>query len=218
MARGSMGHSSFPQSEYRKVQGGMATRYIPIGQKYANKAPANAKSVSRQTSGTSFSEMMKAISDAQFNNGINAGNTAAASIAGMGEQQVAGLQDNYAQQMALMAQMGGYEQGRINRDFDNQVNSVGASLAGTGLYNSTVQGNMAQGVERNRQESLGQLNASLLGQQLGATANLGNQVSAAQGQQQGLQNSLAQMLSGLYSQQASTLPTLSSQESNSWNK
>lgn len=211
-------HAAYPQSEYRMVAGNGVIRYIPYGNKTADEAPANARSVSKQTSETYFADLMKAISDKQFGKGIDAGNAAAAAIASRGDQQIADLRTNYADQMALMAQMGGYERGRINRDFDNQVASVGQNLAGTGLYNTTVQGNMVQGVNRNRAESLGQLEAALMQQQLGAQQNLGNQVAAAQDSQMGYQNQLANMLSGMYQSQATTLPTLSKQQSDSWSK
>lgn len=215
------GMSPLPKKAgYKRVSGNGVHRYMPDGtlQMSAGAAPWNAKSVSEQSSNTFFSDMMKAISDKQFGTGLDAGNQAASAIAQMGQNQVAGLQSNYGQQLAQMQQMGGYERGRINRDFDNQANSVGAALAGTGLYNSTVQGNMTQGVNRNRGEAMGQLEANLMNQQLGATQNLGNQVSVAQDSQMGYQSQLANMLSGMYQSQATTLPTLSQQSSNSWSK
>ena len=211
-------HAAYPQSEYRMISGNGITRYIPIGTKSANKAPANAKSVSAQSSNTTFSDQMKQISDQQFAGGIGAGNNLAGRMQQLAGTQVSDLRGNYAQQLALLNQLGGSERSRINRDFNAQANSVGSQLAGTGLYNSTVAGNMAQGVERNRSESLNQLQEMLMAQQLGGLQNLAQGVSSAQQNQMANQTDIGNMLSALYSSQAQTLPTLSASSSNSWSK
>ncbi len=76
---------------------------------------------------------------------------------------------------------------------------------------------MAQGVERNRQESLGALSEALRGQQLAALQGTGQQVSQAQGDDMQTQLALAQLLSGMYEQQGSYMPTLSESMSRSEN-
>jgi hypothetical protein len=133
----------------------------------------------------------------------------------LAENRTSGLSDNYAGQLSLLQGIGNAQRDRINRDFASQAGGVGAALAGTGLYNTTVQGNMAQGVERNRQEALGQLSEMLSQQQLGALQGSGQQISAAQGDEMSAQLALAQLLSGLYESQASFMPTLSQSSSQS---
>lgn len=205
---------------FRVVSGNGVSMYVPDGTRNASasSAPMNARSISEQQSRNFFSDQMKGISDKQFAAGIGAGERLSDRMRKLAGTQVADLRANYADQLALMNRLGGAERDRINRDFTNQANSIGSQLAGTGLYNSTVAGNMAQGVERNRSEALNQLQEMLIAQQLGGLQNLAQGVSAAQQNQMGNQTDIGQMLSALYSSQAQTLPTLSDQQSNSWSK
>ena len=76
---------------------------------------------------------------------------------------------------------------------------------------------MAQGVERNRQESLGALSGALRAQQLAALQGSGQQVSQAQGDDMQTTLALAQLLSGMYEAQGSYMPTLSESMSKSEN-
>ena len=172
-------------------------------------------SKSTSTSGTFFSPEMKALSDKYFGAASDSVTGFQGKLGELADNRTSGLTDNYAGQLALLQGIGNAQRDRINRDFAAQAGGVGAALAGTGLYNTTVQGNMAQGVERNRQEALGQLSESLAQQQLGALQGSGQQISAAHGDEMSAQLALAQLLSGLYESQASYLPTLSQSKSQS---
>tara|TARA_Y100000389_G_scaffold48812_2_gene44364 strand:- start:3511 stop:4134 length:624 start_codon:yes stop_codon:yes gene_type:complete len=172
---------------------------------------------STSTSRTYFAPEMKQLSEKYFDEGRGEVQSYADRLRSLSADRVGGIRSNYAEQLELLNRLGGTEQDRINRDFASQANSVGANLAGTGLYNTTVQGNMAQGVERNRQESLGALSEALRGQQLAALQGTGQQVSQAQGDDMQTQLALAQLLSGMYEQQGSYMPTLSESMSRSEN-
>lgn len=172
-------------------------------------------SMSESGSSTFFSPEMKKLSDKYFGAASDATESYQKKIDQLAANRTAGLSDNYAGQLALLQGIGDAQRDRINRDFAAQAGGVGAALAGTGLYNTTVQGNMAQGVERNRQEALNQLSESLAQQQLGALQGTGQQIAAAQGDEMSAQLALAQLLSGLYESQASFMPTLSQSKSKS---
>ncbi len=172
---------------------------------------------STSTSRTYFAPEMKQLSEKYFSEGRGEVQSYADRLRSLSSDRIGGIRSNYAEQLELLNRLGGTEQDRINRDFSAQANSVGANLAGTGLYNTTVQGNMAQGVERNRQESLGALSEALRGQQLAALQGTGQQVSQAQGDDMQTQLALAQLLSGMYEQQGSYMPTLSESMSRSEN-
>lgn len=174
-------------------------------------------SQSLSNSRTYFSPEMQKLSDKYFTEGRGEVQSYADRLRSLSQDRVGGIRSNYAGQLELLNRLGGTEQDRINRDFASQANSVGANLAGTGLYNTTVQGNMAQGVERNRQESLGALSEALRGQQLAALQGSGQQVSQAQGDDMQTTLALAQLLSGMYEKQGSFMPTLSESMSKSEN-
>ena len=108
------------------------------------------------------------------------------------------LGQGYDSALGLQALQGLYARSQINRDFDAQRNSVGSQLAGTGLYNSTVMGNMKQGVERERQ-------ASLLANEESVRKGLIDVLLSKLGSQQEVGLTAAD----LYGRKASTLPTYS---------
>lgn len=168
-------------------------------------------STSRSTQ--NFSEQMKNLSDKYFGQASGAATDYGAKMAETASRKESGIADNYAEQLALLQGIGDAQAARINRDFAAQAGSVGSQLAGTGLYNSTVQGNMQQGVERNRQEAMGALQEQLAQQQLAALQSKGQQTSQAQSEEMSSQLALAQLLSGLYGQQATYMPTLSDSSS-----
>lgn len=172
-------------------------------------------SKSTSSSNTFFSPEMKKLSEKYFGAAAESTQGYQDQLSQLAEKRTSGLSDNYAGQLSLLQGIGNAQRDRINRDFSAQAGGVGAALAGTGLYNTTVQGNMAQGVERNRQEALGQLSEMLSQQQLGALQSSGQQISAAQGDEMSAQLALAQLLSGLYESQASFMPTLSQSTSQS---
>lgn len=80
-------------------------------------------------------------------------------------QAMAGMDAAANQQMqaylAATNGMGDASRDRIYRDANAARNSVGAQLAGTGLYNSTVMGSMQSGVDRDRNEALASLDEQL---------------------------------------------------------
>jgi len=172
-------------------------------------------SKSTSSSNTFFSPEMKKLSEKYFGAAAESTQGYQGQLSQLAEKRTSNLSDNYAGQLSLLQGIGNAQRDRINRDFSAQAGGVGAALAGTGLYNTTVQGNMAQGVERNRQEALGQLSEMLSQQQLGALQSSGQQISAAQGDEMSAQLALAQLLSGLYESQASFMPTLSQSTSKS---
>lgn len=167
----------------------------------------NLTSTSR--SGQTFSEQMKGLSDKYFGQAISSASNYGDQLAGTAGRRESGIADNYADQLALLQGIGNAQAARINRDFAAAAGSVGSNLAGTGLYNTTVQGNMQQGVERNRQEAMGALQEQLAQQQLAALQSKGQQTSQAQSEEMSSQLALAQLLSSLYGQQATYMPTLS---------
>lgn len=63
--------------------------------------------------------------------------------------------------LEMMQGMGDASRERIYRDSKADFGSVGSQLAGTGLYNTTVLGSLQQGVNRNRNEAVGQLDENL---------------------------------------------------------
>ena len=178
---------------------------------------SGSASQSESTSKTFFSPEMKKLSDKYFGAAAESATGYQAKLDQLANKRTAGLSDNYAGQLALLQGIGDAQRDRINRDFAAQAGGVGAALAGTGLYNTTVQGNMAQGVERNRQEALNQLSDSLTQQQLAALQGSGQQISAAQADEISAQLALAQLLSGLYESQGTFMPTLSQSASKSEN-
>ena len=173
--------------------------------------------LSESSSRTYFAPEMKKLSEKYFSEGRGEVQGYADRLRSLASDRIGGIRSNYAEQLELLNRLGGTEQDRINRDFAAQANSVGGNLAGTGLYNTTVQGNMAQGVERNRQESLGALSEALRAQQLAALQGSGQQVSQAQGDDMQTTLALAQLLSGMYEAQGSYMPTLSESMSKSEN-
>jgi len=190
---------------------------IPITSFAGNARGSSSGNASKSTSesNTFFSPEMKKLSEKYFGAAAESTQGYQDQLSQLAENRTSGLSDNYAGQLSLLQGIGNAQRDRINRDFASQAGGVGAALAGTGLYNTTVQGNMAQGVERNRQEALGQLSEMLSQQQLGALQGSGQQISAAQGDEMSAQLALAQLLSGLYESQASFMPTLSQSSSQS---
>lgn len=190
---------------------------IPMTSYAGNARGSSSGNTSQSTSnsGTFFSPEMKKLSDKYFGAATESTQGYQAQMSQLAANRTSGLSDNYAGQLSLLQGIGNAQRDRINRDFSAQAGGVGAALAGTGLYNTTVQGNMAQGVERNRQEALGQLSEMLSQQQLGALQGSGQQIAAAQGDEMSSQLALAQLLSGLFESQASFMPTLSSSTSKS---
>lgn len=184
----------------------------------------NARGNASGSAGNSFSQSktyfapeMQKLSEKYFSEGRGEVQSYADRLRSLSSDRVGGIRSNYAEQLELLNRLGGTEQDRINRDFSAQANSVGANLAGTGLYNTTVQGNMAQGVERNRQDSLGALSEALRSQQLTALQGSGEQVTQAQGDNEQTTLALAQLLSGMYEKQGSYMPTLTESISRSEN-
>ena len=171
----------------------------------------NLTSTSRSTQ--NFSDQMKGLSDKYFGQAVSSATGYGDQLAGTAGRRESGIADNYAEQLALLQGIGNAQAARINRDFAAAAGSVGSNLAGTGLYNTTVQGNMQQGVERNRQEAMGALQDQLAQQQLAALQSTGQQTSQAQSDEMSSQLALAQLLSGLYGQQATYMPTLSESSS-----
>ena len=177
-----------------------------------NRTPENQRmpyltSTSRSTQ--NFSEQMKNLSDKYFGQGLSAATDYGDRLSATASKRESGIADNYADQLALLQGIGDAQAARINRDFAAAAGSVGANLAGTGLYNTTVQGNMQSGVERDRQEAMGALQEQLAQQQLAALQSKGQQTSQAQSEEMSSQLALAQLLSGIYGQQATYMPTLS---------
>lgn len=160
----------------------------------------------------------KALGDTQIGQGIDYMNQVRRQLQGLTDQRVGDMRQNHGLQLSHMQQMGGYQGDRINRNYDAQAGSVGAALAGTGLYNSTVQGNMRQGVERNRQESLGQLDASLRDQQLQSLMAYTSGASNAQGENIGAQAGLGKVISDMYARMAANAPRTSGSTTTSSNK
>jgi|DEB0MinimDraft_10_1074344.scaffolds.fasta_scaffold50692_2 hypothetical protein len=182
----------------------------------ANQRMPNLTSQSSSTSQQVFSPEMKRLSDKYFGQATGAASDYGSQVAGTAARKESGIADNYAEQLALLQGIGDAQAARINRDFAARAGSVGSQLAGTGLYNTTVQGNMQQGVERNRQEAMGALQEQLAQQQLAALQSKGQQTSQAQSEEMSSQLALAQLLSGLYGQQGTYMPTLSESQSRSY--
>ena len=115
----------------------------------------------------------------------------------MGNTINQGYQDRYDTGMGMLEGLGETERGRINRSYDNQVNSIGVNLTNRGLNNSTIAGNMQNATNRNREESQGMLSEMLRREQLGTH----NQLSGDQMQAQyGIMGQGAQMMDNAYGQ------------------
>lgn len=146
-----------------------------------------------------------------YDQGVDWANEVRKQLQGLSNDRVSGLAENLKKQFGLLDQMGGSETNRINRDFASRAGSIGAKLGGTGLYNSTVQGNMRNGVMRNQQEALGNLGEALRGQRLGAITQNAGQVSQAQGENISAQASLGKLVASMYGDKARLDPRSSMQ-------
>ena len=173
---------------------------------------SQSKSVQSSESGM-VNTAAKAQADAQFDNAIKQLQDSSGNVAAVTGQRQAAIERDYAQLLGMLAQQGGYERGRIGRDFNSQAGSVGAALAGTGLYNSTIQDNMRQGVERNRAEALLGLEESLRGQRAEALGMKTQLSDTAAGQGLTTSTQFATALANIMGQKAGTIPTMSRQQS-----
>lgn len=164
-------------------------------------ASRSSSSSGSSNSSTSFSDSnsfsgldygAKALVDQQFNEGI-------AAATGLRSSQSA----DYDKALQQQQQLGVYGRQNINRDMDAAANSVGSRLAGTGLYNSTMQQTMRNGVERERQTAL-----------LGHEESLRRDYLDILLSQLGQNSDVDLAALDLYGQRASTLPTYSQSNSN----
>ena len=177
---------------------------------------SNSSSTSNSSSGIDLAA--RALGQKDY---MQAFNEASTNTGRIGELS-AGRQAAYAQEMnrALeqMLAQGGSSRNRIYRDAKAQTGSVGAGLAGTGLYNSTVKGNMEQAVARDRDESLLALDDTLRNQIMAIMMQRAEGQDRISSDQIGAESSSRLAGADILSQRAAYSPTRSNSLSNSQTK
>ncbi len=177
--------------------------------------PTGLRSNSSSSSNSGLDLDAKRISDNQYQNAFSQANALSGAL-GQSYANARNTADSgFSGILSQLAGMGEYDRTRINRSANAQAGSVGQGLMNSGLYNTTMRQNLAQGVERNRNEALGQLDESLrrqsmdvFMQRLSALLGLDQQAIASQ-QQVGLQGL------GFLGEMARTLPNYSRSTSTS---
>ena len=112
-------------------------------------------------------------------------------------------------------ELGTAQRARIMRDALAARNSVGGQLAGNGLYNTTVQENMKQGVDRNREEAIGGLEESLRQQLLDVMMRRAEGLDGITGDSIANQREVGTTGIGVLAQKAGFNPTTSTSTSQS---
>lgn len=179
--------------------------------------------ISESTSGSlstsnSFSGLdasAKAAGDRQFDYASSRVGELQELLASLSGQRGSKLSSIYDQAGASQSTLGDADRTRIYRDFAASRNSVGNSLAGSGLYNSTVKQNMEQAVDRNRAEALGSLDESLRRQMIELMLRKAEGMDKVYGDS--MQAQMTTGLSGVdvLSRKAAFAPTYSASTSNS---
>ncbi|MEO1615067.1 MAG: hypothetical protein AAFV88_04405 [Planctomycetota bacterium] len=177
--------------------------------------PTPPGSESASTSGSSLDYNAKAATDAQIQQGLDYAKLLRGETSNAADARISTLNDSFAELENKVSQLGSYDRNRIDRDAQSRSNSVGAQLAGTGLYNSTVLPTLRQGVERDRLEAQGQLDESLRNQNISTLLSKIQSVDAARLDQISFDSELGQAISELYALMGRNQPTASSSESNS---
>lgn len=172
-------------------------------------------SQSTSTSRSGVDLAAKALGDSQIGQGVEYAKTLRDSSNTLTDRRIAGLNSGYANILSQMSTLGQADRARINRDAVARSNSVGAQLAGTGLYNSTVLPTLRQGVERDRLEAQGALDQSLREQSIGALLQQIQSVDVARADQISADSQLGQVIAELYARMGGNNPTTSFQTSTS---
>ncbi|MEM7812722.1 MAG: hypothetical protein AAF532_14700, partial [Planctomycetota bacterium] len=133
-------------------------------QNFGNFNPPGSQSNSTSTSRLDYNA--KAATDAQIQQGLDYAKLLRGQSSAASDARISTLNDSFDRLQGKVSELGTYDRNRINRDAQARSNSIGAQLAGTGLYNSTVLPTLRQGVERDRLEAVGQLDESLRNQEI----------------------------------------------------
>lgn len=176
---------------------------------------ARSGSQSTQSSQSGLDYGAKSLLDRQAQMGIDYAGTLQAAVDDRFNDRVSSLNQGYDTTLAQLRQLGGYDRARINREAESRSNSVGAQLAGTGLYNSTVMPTLRQGVERDRLEAQGQLDESLRQQSIATLLQKVQAVDSARADQITANSDIGKVIAELYARMSSNTPNKSVQTSQS---
>lgn len=192
---------------------------MPYASKFISSGPASSVNTiaSQGTGGSSTQTDQTAL-----NRGYGIFDQAFAQAGSLGSQ-LSGLTDTRRNQytgfmdqaVAQQQGMGEADRARIYRDSLASRNSVGNSLANSGLYNTTVKQNMEQGVDRNRGEALGQLDEGLRQQLLQLLLQRAQGLDGISADNITNQREIGQTGIGVLSDKASYNPTQSTSSNNS---
>jgi hypothetical protein len=169
-----------------------------------------SSSTSSSSSSSQLDQAAKALLDAQSLQGINYNKGLLDRILAQSDQRQSSLAQQFATARQSLTGLGDADRARINRDAQSRRGTVGAELAGTGLYNSTILSSLRQGVDRDRMEAIGDVDESVRKQTIDFDVNQINAIDRASGEHLGYMGNLGGSIGQMYAAMAGNAPMASS--------
>lgn len=134
-----------------------------MGRFLTNESSSNSGSLSSSQSSSSLDYKAKSYIDSMYQRAIGLANPAA--VTGSYSTARQNASGDYEQLRGMMEGLGDAEKAKLVREGTAKRNSVGNTLANTGLYNSTMLETQRQAVDRNTDEAVGAVNERIQKQQ-----------------------------------------------------